>query len=278
MAATAHREPSAAARRLADAPAFRLAVRTGFVGRGLTYAVIGAIAIALALGAGSTGQAPNQEGALSLVVSAPLGGAALVVIAVGMAAYALWKLILAAIGVGPDGGGGHDPEDRLSNLAGGVVYLAFSALAVRVLAGSAGNQSRQQHRTAAGVLGWTGGRELVGAAGAILIGICAQQAYEAWKGEFAEESKTGEMGPHERRVFMLLGRSGLIARSLVFALSGYFLLRTAIDFHVSGGIGIDGALAEVHHQTGGSVLLVIVGLGLLVFAAFRFMEARRRRL
>ena len=278
MAGTVHREPSAAARRLADTPVFRVAVRIGFVARGLTYAIIGAVAIALALGAGSNGQAPNQQGALSLVASAPLGSAALVVIAVGMAAYALWKLTLAAIGVGPDGGGGREPKERLSNLAGGLVYVSFSALAVRVLAGSAGNQTREQHRTAAGVLGWPGGRELVGAAGVILIGICVQQAYEAWKGEFAQESTTGEMGARERRAFMLMGRSGLIARSLVFALSGYFLLRTAIDFHVSRGIGIDGALAEVHRQTDGNILLVVVGLGLLVFAAFSAMEARRRRL
>jgi hypothetical protein len=278
MAATVHREPSAAARRVADTPAFRVAVRTGFIARGLTYAIIGAVAIALALGAGSNGQAPNQQGALSLVASAPLGSAALVVIAVGMAAYALWKLTLAAIGVGPDGGGGRGAKERLSNLAGGVVYVSFSALAVRVLAGSAGSQTREQHRTAAGVLSWPGGRELVGAAGVILIAICVQQAYEAWKGEFAQESKTGEMGARERRAFMLMGRSGLIARSLVFALSGYFLLRTAIDFHVSRGIGIDGALAEVHRQTDGNILLVVVGLGLLVFAAFSVMEARRRRL
>ena len=278
MAATAHREASATARRVADAPAFRVAVRTGFVARGLTYAIIGAIAISLALGAGTHGQAPDQQGALSLVAAAPLGSAALVVIAVGMAAYALWKLTLAAIGVGPDGGGGHEPKERLSNLAGGVVYASFSVLAVRVLAGSAGSQTRQQHRTASGVLGWTGGRELVGAAGVILIGICLEQAYEAWKGDFAQENKTGEMGGRERRAFMIMGRSGLIARSLVFALSGYFLLRTAIDFHVSRGIGIDGALSEVHRQTDGNVLLVVAGLGLLVFAAFSVMEARRRRL
>jgi hypothetical protein len=278
MATTAHREPSAAARRFADAPAFRFAVRTGFVARGFTYAIIGAVAIALAVGAGSKGQAPDQQGALSLVASAPLGSAALVVIAIGMAAYAMWKLTLAAIGVGPDGGGGHEVKERVSNLAGGLVYLSFSALTVRVLVGSAGNQTRQQHRAAAGVLGWPGGRELVGAAGVILIGICLQQAYEAWKGEFAQESKTGEMGARERGAFMLMGRSGLIARSLVFALSGYFLLRTAIDFHVSRGIGIDGALAEVHRQTDGNGLLAAVGLGLLVFAVFSVMEARRRRL
>ena len=78
MAATAHREPSA--RRARSSPTrrrFAVAVRTGFVARGLTYALIGAIAIALALGAGSRAQAPNQQGALSLVASAPLGSVAL---------------------------------------------------------------------------------------------------------------------------------------------------------------------------------------------------------
>jgi hypothetical protein len=64
----------------------------------------------------------------------------------------------------------------------------------------------------------------------------------------------------------------------VFALSGYFVIRTAIDFHVSRGIGLDGALAEVHHQPFGNVLLVLTGAGLLVFAAFSAWEARRRRL
>jgi hypothetical protein len=278
MAATGRRAPAGAARQLADAPAFRIAVRTGFLARGLTYALIGAVAIALALGAGSHAQAPNQQGALSLVASAPLGSLALIVIAIGLGAYAMWKLVLAAIGVGPEGGGGRELSDRVENLAGGLVYAGFCALAVRVLVGSSGNQTREQRQTAAGVLSWPGGRELVGAAGVVLVAVCLHQIYTAVKGEFAQESKTGEMGARERRVFMGMGRTGLIARSLVFAVSGYFLIRTAIDFHVSRGIGLDGALAEVHRQTYGNVLLVLTGIGLLLFAAFSVMEARRRRL
>lgn len=278
MTSVANRESSRAARRFADSTPFRIAVRTGFVARGLTYALIGGVAIALALGAGSGGQAPNQQGALDLIASAPLGTVALIVIAIGLGAYAAWKLFLAAFGIGPDGGGGQKLFDRVSNLAGGLVYLGFCALAVRVLTGSAGNQTRQQHKTAAGVLGWPGGREIVGAAGVVLIVICLQQIYVAWTGGFAQESKTGEMGREEQHVFMAAGRTGLIARSVVFALSGYFLIRTAIDFHVSRGIGVDGALAEVHHQPFGNVLLVLAGAGLLVFAGFSVLEARRRRL
>lgn len=262
---------------LADSRPFRWAVRVGFIGRGLTYALIGAIAIALALGAGASAS-PNQEGALELVARAPLGRVALVVVAAGLAAYALWKLVLAALGTGPEGADGHGALDRLSNLAGGVVYLGFCALAVRVMLGSAGNQTRSQRHTAAGVLGWPGGRELVAGAGLVLVAICLQQAYVAVRGDFAHESKTGEMGQEERRLFMFLGRVGLTARSLVFGLSGYFLIRTAVDFKVSRGIGVDGALAELHAQTYGNVLLVLVGAGLLLFAAFSSLEARRRRL
>ena len=278
MSATANRPPSHTAREVADTPAFRVAVRTGFVARGLTYALIGGICIALALGAGSGGQAADQQGALNLVASAPLGSVVLVAVAIGLGAYALWHLFLAAVGVGPEGGGGTEAFDRLSNLAGGLVYLSFCALAVRVLVGSAGNQTRQQRHAAAGVLGWPAGRELVGAAGVVLLAICAHQIHSAWKGEFAQENKTGEMSPEERRAFMILGRAGLISRSLVFALSAYFLIRTAIDFHVSQGVGLDGALADVHRQPFGNVLLVVAGLGLLVFAVFSTLEARRRRL
>ena len=278
MSATANRPSSQTAREVADTPAFRVAVRTGFVARGLTYALIGGICIALALGAGAGGQSADQQGALNLVASAPLGSVVLVVIAIGLGAYALWHLFLAAVGVGPDGGGGSKPFERISSLASGLVYVGFCALAVRVLLGSAGSQTRQQRHAAAGVLSWPGGRELVGAAGVVLIAICLHQIQAAWKGEFAQENKTGEMSPEERRTFMVLGRAGLISRSLVFALSGYFLIRSAIDFHVSGGVGLDGALADVHHQAFGNVLLVVAGIGLLVFAAFSTMEARRRRL
>lgn len=261
-----------------DARPLRMAVRAGFVARGLTYALIGAIAIALALGAGSRGAAPNQQGALDLIARAPLGGVVLALCAVGLGAYALWKLTLALIGAGPEGASSGSLFDRVSNLAGGLVYVGFCVLAVKVLLGHGGNQTRQQHRTAAGVLSWPAGRELVGGAGLVLIGICAHQIYTGARGRFAAESKLGEMSPRERRVFMLLGRVGLVARGVVFGLSGYFVLRTAIDFKVSRGIGLDGALAEVHSEPLGNVLLVIAGVGLLLFAAFSTLEARRRRL
>jgi len=63
-----------------DAPADPLAlqrtavfsglVRAGFIVRGVTYGVIGGLAAAFAVGAGSQGT-PTQEGALELISGAP---------------------------------------------------------------------------------------------------------------------------------------------------------------------------------------------------------------
>src|SRR5437868_7439383 len=85
---------------------FRWLVRAGFVARGVTYAVIGALALAIALGAGTMGTPANQQGALELIARTTLGRAALVVICAGLLAYALWKLSQGILGRGPEGGGG----------------------------------------------------------------------------------------------------------------------------------------------------------------------------
>ncbi|MGI8864106.1 MAG: DUF1206 domain-containing protein, partial [Solirubrobacteraceae bacterium] len=156
---------------LGDARPLGWLVRTGFVARGLTYALIGAIAVRLAVNGNSSAAKPNQQGALTLIVQAPLGRVAMVAIAVGLLAYALWKLAIAALGGGPEGGGGSKLKDRLANLGAAVVYLGFFSVAVRVLIGSAGNQTQDQRHAAAGVLGWPGGRWLVGVGGACLIAI-----------------------------------------------------------------------------------------------------------
>lgn len=274
MERTARAETEAAER----SRPFRWLVRAGFVARAITYGVIGALALALAVGAGTGGAAANQQGALELIASNWLGRLALVLIAAGLLAYALWKLTQAVFGRGPEGGGGPGLWDRVANASGGVAYLVFFAVAVRVLAGSGGSSSGKPEHAAAGVLSWPGGQLIVGAAGAILLAVSLYQLYEGLTGRFAQETKTGQMRREERRVFMICGRVGVSARALVFALIGYFVLRAAIEFDPSKAVGVDGALARVHQEPAGPWLLGFVAVGLLVFAAFSIVEGRYRRL
>jgi Domain of Unknown Function (DUF1206) len=261
-----------------DSRPFRWLVRAGFVARAATYGIIGGLALALALGAGTDGAAPNQQGALSLIARGLVGRAALVVISAGLLGYALWKLTQGILGRGPEGGGGPGLTDRAANLAGGLVYLGFFVVAIRVLAGSAGDSSRQPMRDTAGVLGWPGGQLIVGIAGGALVAISLYQLYDAVRGEFANDSKTQEMGREVRRLFIWLGHVGLTARAFVFALVGYFLVRAAVAYSPASAVGVDGALARLRHQTLGPAILGVVAAGLIIFAAYSLLEARYRRL
>jgi Domain of Unknown Function (DUF1206) len=73
---------------LGEARPLLWSVRVGFVARGITYGIIGALALALALGAaGAT--ATNQQGALAQLSHAPLGKVALV--AAGLIAFAFFS-------------------------------------------------------------------------------------------------------------------------------------------------------------------------------------------
>lgn len=262
----------------ADSRAFRWLVRAGFVARGVTYALIGALALALATGAGTGGTPASQQGALALLDRFWLGTLALIVIGVGLLAYALWKLLQGIVGRGPEGGGSSSGIDRLGNLAGGVAYIVFFALVMRILVKGGGASSGGPRHEAAGVLGWPGGPVLVGLGGAVLVGVSAYQIYDALSGNFAQEAKTEGMGARERDLFLTLGRVGLTARALVFVLIGYFLIRTAFDYSPKSAVGVDGALSRLHHQALGPWLVGLVAVGLLVFAVHSLFEARFRRL
>jgi hypothetical protein len=251
-------------------------VRVGFLARAATYGVIGVLAMALALGAGTGGNAPSQQGALALVARAPLGVVALIGIVAGLLAYSVWKFWQAARGHGPEGGGDAGLGARLISLGGGISYVVFAAVAIRILTGGRGGGSPKG--TAAGILGWPGGPWIVGVAGLALIVISGVQIWDAVQGGFAQDSKTSEMREEERRMFLVAGRIGLVARALVFVLVGYFLIRTAIDFNPSAAVGVDGALRRLHGQPLGPLAVGLVALGLLVFAGFSLIEARYRRL
>jgi hypothetical protein len=264
--------------RLDGADAAEALIRAGFVARAITYGVIGGLALALALGAGTDGTKPNQQGALALIARSWIGKLALGVIALGLLAYAVWKLAEGILTLGLEGRPGRSVTDRIANVGGGLVYLVFFLVAVRVLVGSAGNSSKAPRQAAAGVLGWPGGQALVAIGGGVLIAISIYQAWDGLSGRFARNSKAEEMGERQRRLFLTIGRIGLTARAAVFLLVGYFVLRAALDFHPSDAVGVDGALARVHHQPAGPWLTGLVAVGLLVFAAHSLFEARYRRL
>ena len=96
---TRRRPPNVRARRSHRTPGFEWLSRAGFVARAAIYLIIGVLALELAVGVG--GKATNQQGALQTLARQPFGKVLLVLVAVGLAGYAAWRLTRAALGHGP---------------------------------------------------------------------------------------------------------------------------------------------------------------------------------
>jgi hypothetical protein len=236
------------------------------------YAIIGILALKLAVGAG--GKTTDQQGAFRTVAHQPFGHALLTALAVGLGAYALWRFVRAALGHGPEGR--DSALDRVVALASGVAYLALCLLAVEILVGA--SSSTTPHKAAAGVLGWPAGTVLVGAAGVVLVVVALFQGYKGVTKEFLEDSKTEEMGPHTRTWIGWVGRVGYLARMVVFGLVGVFLVKAAVEYDPKAAVGLDGALSKLQHQSYGPVLLGVVAAGLVAFALYSLSDARYRRI
>ena len=69
------------------------------------------------------------------------GFCALWLLAIGFAAYALWRLSEAAFGVTGEGNGA---GPRLKSLGRAVIYAGFAVLTFKAISGAHGSQSRQQ--------------------------------------------------------------------------------------------------------------------------------------
>jgi len=256
--------------------AFEVLARAGFVARGVVYGIIGILAIKLALGSG--GETTDQSGALKTLANQPFGKVLLVLVAIGLAGYSLWRLLHALLGHGPERS--DSGMDRLAALGSGVAYGIMCAVAVEILLGSGGGTSGSGHasKATAGVLGWPGGPWLVGLAGAVFVGVALYQAYRGVTQDFLKDAKTGKMGQATKRIYKFLATFGHLARAVVFSLVGIFLIKAAIEFEPSTAVGLDGALAKLEHQSYGSALLGVVAAGLVAFALYSLADARYRRI
>ena len=78
-----------------------------------------------------------------------------------------------------------------------------------------------------------------------MVGVGLYQGYRGLSKDFLHDSKTEEMSRPVRRWITRLGVFGHLARMVVFALVGVFLIKAARDYDARAAIGLDGALAKI---------------------------------
>lgn len=257
----------------AESPWAERLFRAGLAAKGVLYAVIGVLALGVALEIG--GRTTDAAGALRTLAGQPFGRVLMVLLAIGLLGYAAWRLAQAVLdtdGEGDDLGG---VVARVGAAVSAVIHLGLMVLALRLLAdadggGSGGGQERE---VTAGVLGWTGGRWLVGAAALVVVAVGAYNIREGLTRGFMDRMRVPGA---RRRAVEWLGVVGHVARGVVFGLAGVFLAKAAIEFDPSEAVGIDGALARLARQPYGTALLLAAAAGLVAYALTCWAQARYR--
>jgi hypothetical protein len=272
---TAATEIGRARQQVENAAWLNALARVGLVAKGVSYALVGVLAIKLAVDSG--GKATSRQGALHTLAQHSFGKFLLIVLAFGFAAYAIWRFAQAFFDKNNDGDGAKGLAKRAGYFGRGAIYAGLTYSTSKIISGSAEqSQNQKAHKTAATVLSWPAGKWIVGAAGLVLIGVGLWNGYRALEKKFLKNWKTEKMSPTAQRWGTRSGVVGLSARMVVFTLIGIFVVKAAHDYNPREAIGLDGALQKLASQSYGSWLLGIVAAGLLAYAVFCFFEARYR--
>ena len=241
--------------------------RAGLAAQGLSYAIVGVLALLLALGAG--GKATSRQGAFQTLAHSLVGEGLLVALAVGFVAYAAWRLANAIFDRGNRGDDAPGLAKRAGDLGKALLYLGLTWSVLHTLftdKASGGNEKKQT----AGVFDWPAGRWLVLAAA---LCVFAAAGWNAYRGLFRKFEKQLERCPDWLTPLAVVG---LLARGFVFAVIGWFLAKAALEYDAKQAVGLGGALSKLAHAPYGGLVLGVTAAGLLAYGAFCFAQARYR--
>jgi hypothetical protein len=271
--------------------AIEKAARAGYAARGAVYVLIGGLALAAAFSPAS-GSAEGSRGALTSLLDMPFGQALMVIIAIGLFGYALWRLTQAFA----------DPDHHGSNAKGIAVRGAFvvSGVSHTLLAlyamslvfgwtfglggsggsgasagGGSGGGSQGADKLTAELMAMPAGRWLVGIVGVAIVIAGIAQFVRGYKAKF---EKYLDLRPDKMRTWSPVCRAGLYARGVAFAIIGGFVIVAAYQADPSEARGLGGALNTLRSWEFGPWLLGLVAIGLLAFAVYSFLEAGTRRI
>jgi len=245
-------------------------MRAGYAGRGIVYLVVAGVSLYTLW---ARGHAAGTSEALSSIRDSAWGIPVLVLIALGMLAYAIWRVVDATYDLEDYGTDAKGIIARAGMLVTGTLHLTIGILAVIALFKlSDGGSGSGLSDAVSKVMALPAGRALVALAGLVTIGAGLYYLHKAWKRKYREVLASN----HFTRNWDPMLRAGVAAQGVIVTLIGGFITYAGLtaDPEKAGGVGE--AFSWLHEQAYGQILVIAVCIGLLGFALFCFVNATHR--
>ncbi|MGV3730546.1 MAG: DUF1206 domain-containing protein [Sphingopyxis sp.] len=240
--------------------------RAGWCARGVVYCQLAFFALTSA-----NASEASPQGVFRAVKDMAGGPYLLGLLALGLALYGAYRLYGAALDSDGKGDEAKGIAIRIGYAASGITHFVLAWAAIRLASGGASGGNGEQEQAAAGMLlDMPLGGTLLGAIGLGFLAAAAHQATKAWTTEFMQG-----LAAEAPAWAVPVGRAGLAARAVVFAVIGVSLVRAGW-FGSAGEVkGLGDALSALTEH---AELYLLVAAGLFLFGVHSFVEAKWRRI
>jgi hypothetical protein len=270
---TALGDAADAAEAASNSTALDVVARSGFAVMALLHVVIGAIAIALVMGA--PGQA-EPTGAIEQLAANPWGPAVMWASCIACAGLSLWQLSEATLRSRrlPRGKQlGKLVSSGFLAIAYGSVGLSFAGFAV----GRRGDSGDSTRDFSTAIVGSPFGVPLLIGLGLTIVGIGVYFIVKGFGKKFKEELRHFE-GTHRGRLISVLGVTGHVAKGVALILTGLLFVVAAATHNPGSSTGLDGSLKALRDHPFGPYLLLAIGAGFIAYGTFALVRARFGRM
>ena len=243
-------------------------MRAGYFGRGATYLAVAGLSL-WAIWRG--GEAKGTSSAMESLSTSAWGLSVLWIMALGLLAYAVWRIVDAAADLEDHGLDAHGIVARTGMTVTGLLHGGLGLVAVATALGLR-DGSGGIPGAVGRVLDLPGGRWILAAGALVTIGTSLYYLHKAW----TAGHRKSLMANHFTRHWDWMLRAGVAAQGVIVLLIGIFLGFAALGSDASDAGGLDKVFDWLKDQPFGNALVNALCLGLVGFAFFCFVNAAWR--
>ncbi len=248
--------------------------RVGFMAKGVVYLILGTLALRSALGAG--GRITGQHGVVRGILSEAHGPLLAVVLAVGLAGFALWRLIEAFADANRKGTKVASVITRAGYAASGLIYGTLALDAVLLALGEEGRAGRSH--VVQTLLGGPFGPLLVVLVALGVLAYAVVELVRALRGRVDDELGLDAAPAATVPWLSAIVNFGTAARAVVFALVAVLLLRSAATPSAAAAIDATDGLRFAARLPEGRWWLAFVAAGFAAYGVEHVVQAFYRRI
>jgi hypothetical protein len=250
--------------------------RLGYASKAVIYGIVGVFAI-LSLG-NRGGAITDTSGALRVVLARPFGRLLLIVLAVGLCGYGVWRLLDSVIDPDRDGTTPQGAVTRIGNAVRGLFYGALGLEAFRLLRGRSGSTGDEAELWAARLLDFPMGVVVVAASGAAVAFYGIWQVILGVRGMHDAKVDWSAIPRDIRGAVQTISRFGVATRGGVLVTFGIFLVSAAVNQDPNQAAGSRESMLRLGGLFDGRWFLALIAVGVIAYSVDQAVHACCRRI